>query len=51
MATDSGTPLKLSDAALIELTTLDPAAPLDDLDPRYWSAFAWRRACRMSSGA
>ena len=32
MATDSGTPLKLSDAAVIELPTLDPAAPLDAQD-------------------
>ena len=32
MATDSGTPLKLSDAAVKPLRTLDPAAPLDDLE-------------------
>ena len=31
MATDSGTPLKLSDAAVMALRTLDPAAALDDL--------------------
>jgi erythromycin esterase len=32
VATDSGTPLKLSDAAVKPLRTLDPAAALDDLE-------------------
>ena len=32
MATDSGTPLKLSNAAVMPLRSLDPAAPLDDLE-------------------
>jgi len=32
VATDSGTPLKLSNAAVLPLRTLDPATPLDDLE-------------------
>jgi Erythromycin esterase len=32
VATDSGTPLKLSNAAVMPLRSLDPAAPLDDLE-------------------